>query len=191
MYDQERKRIMKKKVEIIIVMIVAFIIVGVIEKSLLEKRLAGNGHEMGDKYSEQNAEDISANDDLNTRSVQDEDVNRTGGSGWDVSGEFTKNDIVVTPAKKTIRVGQTFFIYVVTADESEWDDYSDEEWEEICENNIDSITYRSSMSSVASVNKKTGEVIGKKKGSAVIKTSINLANGESAIYKTKVYVTRR
>ena len=47
----------------------------------------------------------------------------------------------------------------------------DEEWEEILDNNIDNITFKSTKSSVAYVSTK-GKVKGKKKGSAIIKTTI-------------------
>lgn len=110
--------------------------------------------------------------------------------GNDYAGELSKNDIKVYPAKKTIKVGQTIKIKIVVQDTSEWADLSDEEWEELCQENIDSIKFRSTKSSIASVGKNSGKVKGKKKGTAVIKTTINLANGESVIYKTKVYVTK-
>lgn len=106
------------------------------------------------------------------------------------SGELTKYDLSVYPAKKTIRIGETFSIDIVATDESEWADLDDPEWDELCEENIDSISFRSTKSSVASVNKVTGKVKGKKKGSAVIKTTIELADGESITLKTKVYVTK-
>lgn len=105
-------------------------------------------------------------------------------------GEFTKYDIRATPAKKTIKIGRSFYIDVEPEDDSEWEDLPDEEWEEICDENIDEITFRSTNSSVASVNKKTGRVKAKRKGTAVIKTQINLASGETVTYKTKVYVIR-
>ncbi|MFG6329715.1 MAG: Ig-like domain-containing protein [Lachnospiraceae bacterium] len=55
------------------------------------------------------------------------------------------------------------------------------------ENDIDGITYRSTKSSIASVNN-NGKVIAKKKGKAVIKTMLALADGKEYIYKTTVYV---
>lgn len=108
----------------------------------------------------------------------------------DSSGEFTKYDLSVLPAKKTVSVGKSFTIRIVPTDESEWADIPDEEWDEICEENIDSIEFRSTKSSIASVNKVTGKVKAKKKGTAVIKTTINLVNGESVTFRTKVYVTK-
>ena len=101
------------------------------------------------------------------------------------AGEFTKYDIRTSPARKTIRVGKSFYIDVKPESDTEWEDYTDEEWDEICEENIDSISYRSTESSVASVNKTTGKVTARKKGIATIKTKISLANGETGIYKTK------
>lgn len=108
----------------------------------------------------------------------------------EISGELTKSDLKVSPAKKTIKIGDSFSIRIMAVDESEWIDLSAEEWEEICEENIDNISFRSTKSSVASVGKTTGKIKGKKKGSAIIKTTIDFANGESATYKTKVYVKR-
>lgn len=108
----------------------------------------------------------------------------------DFSGEFTKYDIRTSPARKTVKVGKTFYINVIPEDSTEWEDLADEEWEEICQENIDSISFRSSNSSVASVNKITGKVKARRKGTAVIKTTVAFANGESAVYKSKIYVTR-
>ena len=108
----------------------------------------------------------------------------------EAGGELTKSDLKVSPAKKTIKVGKSFYIDIKAVDESEWEDLSEEEWKEICEENIDNISFRSTKSSVASVGKTSGKVNGKKKGTAIIKTTIDFANGESATYKTKVYVTR-
>ena len=109
----------------------------------------------------------------------------------DVPGmELTKYDLSVYPAKKTIRIGQSFTIDITATDESEFADLDDEEWDELCENNIDSISFRSTKTSIASVNKTTGRVKGKKKGNAVIKTTIHLANGESVTLKSKIYVKR-
>ena len=66
-------------------------------------------------------------------------------------------------------------------------DKEQEEIDDIWENDIDSIEYRSSKSSVAYVDSK-GKVTAKKKGKAVIKTIITLADGNEYIYKTTVYV---
>lgn len=107
------------------------------------------------------------------------------------AGQLTKGDIEVTPAKKTIKVNKSFYLNLYPSDEvdDEFADLPDEEWEELLDESIDSITYRSSRSAVASVSKK-GKVKGKKKGSAIIKTTISFADGSEGIYKTKVYVTR-
>lgn len=109
----------------------------------------------------------------------------------DDSGELTKGDILASPAKKTIKVGKSFYITLHPSDEcdSEYADLPDEEWDELVDENIDSITFRSSKSSVASVNGK-GKVKGKKKGSAIIKTTVTFRDGSEGIYRTKVYVTR-
>ena len=105
------------------------------------------------------------------------------------SGELTKYDVRTSPSKKTIRIGKSFYINVVAQADSQFEDMPDEEWDELIEENIDSITFRSTKSSVASVNSK-GKVKGKKKGSATIKTTVTFRDGSEGIYKTKVYVTR-
>lgn len=107
----------------------------------------------------------------------------------DPSSILLIEDIKVYPAKKTIRIGQSFYINIVAADETKWNSY-DEEWDELCENSIGSINYRSTKTSVVSVNKTTGKVVGKKKGHAVIKTTISLNNGQIKTFKTKVYVKK-
>lgn len=106
-----------------------------------------------------------------------------------LSGELTKYDIKAAPSKKTIYIKESFRIRVTAQAESEWADLPSEEWDELCEQNIDSITYRSTKTSVASVSS-SGKVTGRRKGTAVIKTTVNLANGETVVYKTKVYVKK-
>ena len=100
--------------------------------------------------------------------------------------EVSKRDIKVTPSKKTISKKKNFNINVVlTKDFTK--DKEQEEIDDIWENDIDSIEYRSSKSSVAYVDSK-GKVTAKKKGKAFIKTIITLADGNEYIYKTTVYV---
>lgn len=110
---------------------------------------------------------------------------------YEESTELTKGDIVVTPAKKTIKIGSSFTLGLYPSEEVDeaYADLPDEEWEELLSENIDGITYRSSKSSVAYVSK-GGKVKGKKKGSAVIKTTVTFRDGSEGTYKTKVYVTR-
>ena len=67
------------------------------------------------------------------------------------------------------------------------EDKDEEEIDDIWESNVDSIEYRSSKGSVATVDE-NGKVTGKKKGKAIIKTIITLADGSEFIYKTTVYV---
>ena len=100
------------------------------------------------------------------------------------------DDIKVTPAKKRLRAGSVFYIKITPADPEEWEWLTDEEFNELTEESVDSITYRSSNTSVASVDKISGKVKCHRKGSAIIKTSVNFANGDSRTYKTKVYVSR-
>lgn len=97
-----------------------------------------------------------------------------------------KGDLTVTPAKKTIKKKGTFTVKVI-ATSSFKKDFSSEELDEILDEDIDQISFRSTNSSVASVNGK-GKVTGKKKGTAFIKTTIVLADATELTYKTKVYV---
>ncbi len=126
------------------------------------------------------------NDDADSWEDEDEDEDEA-----EDSRELTKGYVVASPAKKTIKVGKSFYIDLYPSDEfdSEYGDLPDEEWDELIEENIDSVTFRSTKSSVASVNSK-GKVKGKKKGSATIKTTVTFRDGSEGIYKTKVYVTR-
>ena len=105
------------------------------------------------------------------------------------AGTLIAEDIRVSPAKKTIKKGKTFNIKIVAAGGSEFDDLSEEEWYDIYERSVDSISFRSTKSSVAYVSK-TGKVSARKRGSAVIKTTVNLSNGDSVTFKTKVYVKK-
>ena len=98
-------------------------------------------------------------------------------------------DLRVSPAKKTIKKGSSFAIQVVAAGGSEFDDLSEEEWYDIYERSVDSIVFRSTKSNVASVSR-TGVVRARRRGSAVIKTTINLSCGDSVTFKTKVYVKK-
>ncbi len=109
----------------------------------------------------------------------------------DESMELTKGYVVASPAKKTIQAGKSFTIDLYPSDafEDEYGDLPDEEWDELIEENIDGITFRSTRSSVAAVNSK-GKVKGKKKGTAIIKTTVTFRDGSEGTYKTKVYVTR-
>lgn len=136
-----------------------------------------------------------AEDEFEEEEEYEEEVE---GEGWDeededeeAAGELTKGDIMITPAKKTIKIGKSFYIGVAPSDEVEeiYADMPDEEWEELVEESIDGITYRSSRSAVASVSK-SGKVKGRKKGSAVITTTVSFSDGSEGSYKTKVYVTR-
>lgn len=109
----------------------------------------------------------------------------------EIAVELTKGYVKVSPAKKTIKVGKSFMLdfYPSKDFEKEYGDLPDEEWDELIEENIDDITFRSSKSSVAYVDS-NGKVKGKKKGSAIIKTTVTFADGSEGIYKTKVYVTK-
>lgn len=106
--------------------------------------------------------------------------------GPTVAIEISKEDIKVTPSKKTIAKKKSFNIKVALTKEFT-EDKEEEEIDDIWESNVDSITYRSSKGSVASVNN-NGKVTGKKKGKAIIKTIITLADEKEYIYKTTVYV---
>lgn len=102
------------------------------------------------------------------------------------------SDIAIFPSKKTVHKGKSFFIQLGLSEELRLSgeyDFLDEEVKEMLNESIDSISYRSSRVSVASVNKK-GKVKGKKKGSAIIKTTVGFKDGSESTYKTKVYVTK-
>lgn len=101
------------------------------------------------------------------------------------AGQITKDDLKVTPARKNIAQGSKFSIKVSIVDSS---DLSADELEEMLEDNIDSIVFRSTKTSVASVNKSTGTVTALRKGKAVIKTTVNLKNGQTKTFKTSVTV---
>lgn len=104
--------------------------------------------------------------------------------------ELSASEITVNPEKKEIKKGKSFYISLVPADKSDWEGFSEEEWDEICEENIDSIEYNSTKKSVAYVSSFNGKVKARKKGSAVIKTTVSLANGETVTFKTKVTVKK-
>ncbi len=111
------------------------------------------------------------------------------GNGSDekiIAIEISKEDIKVTPAKKTISKNKSFKIKTALSKEFTRDK-EQEEIDDILENDIDKIEYRSTKSNIASVNEE-GKVTTKKKGKAIIKTTITLADGKEYIYKTTVYV---
>ncbi|MCI9125255.1 MAG: VWA domain-containing protein [Eubacterium sp.] len=128
----------------------------------------------------------SNNGNTNSGGVTINRGDQNGGNGGESSSVvISVDDIAVYPAKKTISKGSKFQIKL-TADADS--DISQEEFDKMVEESVDSITYRSTKSSVASVNKKTGVVTGKKKGTAEIRTTVYTADGKSRTYKTKVYV---
>ncbi|MFG6394668.1 MAG: Ig-like domain-containing protein [Lachnospiraceae bacterium] len=137
------------------------------------------------------SEVMAAQKDEDDWDDEDEDWDDEDDDFTEIGYELTKGYVVASPAKKTIKVGKTFTIDLYPSDdfEKEYGDLPDEEWDELIEENIDNITFRSSKSSVAMVNSK-GKVKGKKKGSAIIKTTVTFRDGSEGTYKTKVYVTR-
>ena len=68
------------------------------------------------------------NDDADSWEDEDED---------EESGQLTEGYVVVSPAKKTIKVGKSFYIDLYPSDEfdSEYGDLPDEEWDELIEEN--------------------------------------------------------
>lgn len=94
--------------------------------------------------------------------------------------------ITVMPAKKIIKRKKSFNIKITLKKEFT-EDKEPEEIDDILERNIDNITFRSTRSSIASVNRK-GMVTAKKKGTSIIKTTITFMDGLESVYKTKVYV---
>ncbi len=109
---------------------------------------------------------------------------------FDEEYELDIYDIAVNPTKKEIKKGKSFYISVVPSDKSGCKGLSEEEWDIICEENIESIEYNSTNRQVATVNSFNGKVKAKKKGTTVIKTTINLLNEESITLKTKVQVNK-
>lgn len=103
-----------------------------------------------------------------------------------VAIELNKEDISVTPAKKTLEKKKKTSIKVTLSKEFT-EDMEPEEVDDIWDSCIDSITYRSSKSNIASVNK-SGKITAKKKGKAIIKTHIALRDGTEYTYKTTIYV---
>lgn len=96
------------------------------------------------------------------------------------------NDMKVSPAKKTIDKNKSFTINVV-ANSKEFKELPEEEFDEILEDSLEAITYKSSKSSIVRVDK-DGKVTGLKKGNAVISTKVALTDGSTKTFKTKVYV---
>ena len=114
---------------------------------------------------------------------------------WDDDEDYYEDELpasglAVNPENKEIKKGKSFYISLVPADKSDWEGLSEEEWDEICEENIDSIEYSSTKKTVAYVNSFNGKVKARKKGSAVIKTTVSMANGETVTFKTKVTVKK-
>lgn len=145
----------------------------------------------GNEDNYQGDEDYLGDNDLEDPDIGIEDPGYEIDPEPDIieAGIFIIDDIRVSPAKKTIKKGKTFNIKIVAAGGSEFDDLSEEEWYDIYERSVDSISFRSTKSSVAYVNR-NGKVQARKRGSAVIKTTVNLSNGDSATFKTKVYVKK-
>lgn len=105
---------------------------------------------------------------------------------YDPAIEISKEDMKVTPAKKTINKKKSFNIKIALTKKFT-ENMEQEEIDDIWADNIDGITYRSTKSSIASVNE-NGKVTAKKKGKAVIKTTLTLRDGKEYTYKTTVYV---
>ncbi len=124
-------------------------------------------------------ENISDSDESTTPVPDPEQPNKTE------EIELSRNDIKVTPARKTISRKKSFNIKVALA--RKVIENRKVELEDIWENNISSIKFRSSRSSIASVSNQ-GKVIGQKKGKAIITTTIVLTDSNSYNYKTVVYV---
>lgn len=117
------------------------------------------------------------------------DITIISGSSSDsvVAIEIAKEDLKVTPSKKTINKQKSFNIKIALTEEFK-DGIEPEEIDAIWEDDIDSITYRSSKSNIASVNSNGKVTAGKKKGKAIITTTVTLSDGKEYNYKTTVYV---
>lgn len=107
---------------------------------------------------------------------------------WDDDVTLSLTDIAVNPKSKIIKKGRSFYIEIVPANKNDW--VSSDEWEEVCGDNIASVEFTSTKSSIVSASKFNGKIKGKKKGTAIIKTKITLINNESIVLKTKVTVKK-
>ena len=107
---------------------------------------------------------------------------------WEEDVTLALTDISVNPKSKIIKKGKVFYIEIVPANKNDW--VSSDEWEEVCGDNIASVEFTSTKSSIVSASKFNGKIKGKKKGTAIIKTKITLINNESIVLKTKVTVKK-
>ena len=107
---------------------------------------------------------------------------------WEEDVTLSLTDIAVNPKSKIIKKGRSFYIEIVPANKNDW--VSSDEWEEVCGDNIASVEFTSTKSSIVSASKFNGKIKGKKKGTAIIKTKITLINNESIVLKTKVTVKK-
>lgn len=100
-------------------------------------------------------------------------------------------DLKVTPKKKTLRVGESFKLDMVAADEAFWDEYDDDVWEASYDEAIESIEYKSKKPYYVKVNSK-GEVKAKHKTKGYVKiiTTVYFAEGGMQTYTTQVYVKK-
>ncbi len=132
----------------------------------------------------------AASSEAGQQEYEDKDSEDDSDDGFIEANTLIPEDFRVSPAKKTVKKGSTFKIRViVNTGESEFDDLSTEEWYDICGRSIDSIEYRSTKSGVASVSR-VGKVKARRRGSAIIKTTINLSCGDSVTFRTKIYVKK-
>lgn len=121
----------------------------------------------------------------------DEDENSTlyDDEEWgDPGASLTKYDITIRPAKKNIKIGKSFTINIIPKPGSIWEELTKKEWKEFCEDEFDFIIFQSLNSKVATVNRLTGKVTGRKKGSTSIKTIAHMSNGETVSFRTKIEV---
>lgn len=142
-----------------------------------------------------NAETKTNNSDQNSILNDDDDYNDYIDNGCDddewgdfAGGELTKYDLTIIPAKGNIKKGESFKIKIIPESGTVWEELTNKEWKEFCKDNFDFVIFRSTNSKVAAVNRITGKVIGRKKGTALIKTTVNISNGETVTFKTKVVV---
>jgi len=151
-----------------------------------------NRYDMTDDADDDDWYDDDDNDDWYDADDNDDwydDDDADDDDDW-YDDELTADDLSVNPTRKKICRKKSFYIKVVPADDSDWEDVSEDEWNEVCEENIESIKYSSTKKKVATVNAFTGKVKAKKKGRAVIKTKVYLDNGESVTFKTVVTVKK-
>lgn len=75
---------------------------------------------------------------------------------WDEDVTLALTDIAVNPKSKIIKKGKSFYIEIVPVNKNDW--VSSDEWEEVCGDNIASVEFTSTKSSIVSASKFNGKI---------------------------------